>query len=315
MIAIAEQIVILAVTGLIGYIAFKAKAISSENNNGLVKVIVKITLPLLVFTTFAGADMSREIVKNFPFVFLAPFVAVPVFFVLSSFSAKALKLDKENTALHNVHTMFGNAVFLGFPLLNAIYPGGEGLIYAAIFQLGHDCLIWTWGIFILNKGSQNKKSNAFMRLINPTTIAFIIGILFMLSKIKLPELIFNPLSAVGHTTIYLSMIYVGVVLAQVKPVSLIKNFRSYVLSLNKLLIGPAIITLIFLGLMKAGLEISEKAVVVSVLQTAMPCMIIVAVLAKDMGLNSSQAIENIFISTLLSLFTLPAVYYVIKLIF
>lgn len=315
MIAIAEQIVILAVIGLIGYIAFKAKAISPENNNGLVKIIVKITLPLLIFTTFAGAELSSDIVQNFPYVFVAPFVGVPVFYILSSLSAKGLKLDKENTALHNVHTMFGNVVFLGFPLLNAVYPGGEGLIYAAIFQLGHDCLTWTWGIFILNKGSQNKKTNAFLRLINPATIAFLTGILFMLFKIKIPELIYSPLSSVGHTTIYLSMIYVGIILAQVRPISLIKNFRSYVLSLNKLLIGPAIVGLVFFALLKTGLEISEKAIIASVLQTAMPCMIIVAVMAKDMGLNSSQAIENIFISTVLSLFTLPAVFYVINLVF
>jgi predicted permease len=306
---IIEQILILGIIGLIGFIAFKLKAISKENNAGLVKVIIKITLPLLIFTTFAGTKLNSEIISNFPYLFIAAIFSVSVLFLLSRMSAKILKLDKENTALHNTHTMFGNVVFLGFPLLNAIYPGGEGLIYATVFQLGHDGLMWTWGIFILNNGSKTKSTKNWKHLINPTTISFILGIIFLLVKIKIPELIFKPLSSIGHTTIYLSMIYVGGILAQVNAKSLISNLRSYILSFNKLILGPGILLLTFFILIKLGVNIPEKAIVSSVLQAAMPCMIIISVLAQEMGLNANQAVENIFVSSILSLITLPGVYW------
>jgi len=42
---ITNQILILGLTTLIGYLAYKLKAISSENNQSLVKIIIKITLP------------------------------------------------------------------------------------------------------------------------------------------------------------------------------------------------------------------------------------------------------------------------------
>ena len=55
---IFEQILILSLICVMGIIAFRLKAISKDNSNGLVKVILKITLPLLIFTTFAGTKLN-----------------------------------------------------------------------------------------------------------------------------------------------------------------------------------------------------------------------------------------------------------------
>ena len=312
---IFEQILILSIMTIVGVIAFKLKAITRENANGLVKVIMKITLPLLIFTTFAGTELTDEILISFPFVFFSSFFIVFILYLLSKLSAKTLKLDKENTALHNVHTMFGNVVFLGFPLLDALLPGGEGLIYATIFQLGHDTLMWTWGIFILNSGAPKKTSNNLKHLINPTTISFILGLIFLIAKIKIPNLIFTPLNNIGHTTVYLSMIYVGVVLGAVKLKSLISNLRSYVLSFNKLILGPIVLLAGFYLLKHTGVNIPQKAVIASVMQAAMPCMIIISVLAEEMGLNSKQAVENIFVTSILSMGSLPLIYWVVTIVF
>jgi hypothetical protein len=309
---IFEQILILSLICVIGIIAFRFKAITKENANGLVKVILKITLPLLIFTTFAGTKLNKEIVSNFPVVFASAVFSVSLLFLLSRASAKFLKLDRENTALHNTHSMFGNVVFLGFPLLDAIFPGGEGLIYATIFQLGHDSLMWTWGIFILSKGANKQAGHNWKHLINPATMAFFVGLIFMIFKIKLPEVVYKPLFGLGHTTIYLSMIYVGAILAQVKLKPLVSNLRSYILSFNKLILAPVILMFVLLLLKKAGLNISDKAAISAVLQAAMPCMIIVSVLAEELGLNAKQAVENILVSSVLAVITLPGIYWLVE---
>ncbi len=298
-----------------GIIAFRLKAISKDNSNGLVKVILKITLPLLIFTTFAGTKLNKEIISNFPVVFASAVFSVSILFLLSRLSAKLLRLDTENTALHTAHTMFGNVVFLGFPLLDALFPGGEGLIYATIFQLGHDALMWTWGIFVLSKGAKQQAVHNWKHLINPATMAFLIGLFFMIFKIKLPDVVLKPLFGLGHTTIYLSMIYVGAVLAQVKLKPLVQNLRSYILSFNKLILAPVILMFVLFLLKKAGLNISDKAAISAVLQAAMPCMIIVSVLAEELGLNARQAVENILVSSVLSVITLPGVYWLAGVLF
>jgi predicted permease len=309
---IIEQILILTLICFAGVIGFKFKAVTVSNAEGLVKVIMKITLPLLIFTSFAGTKISDEILINFPIVFASAIFTVSILFLLSKVTAKILRLDRENTALHNAHTMFGNVVFLGFPLLDALFPGGEGLIYATIFQIGNDALLWTWGIFILKKGADKQTDHKSKHLINPATIAFALGVIFMLFEIKIPGIVFKPLFGLGHTTIYLSMIYVGVVLAQIKLKPLIQNLRSYILSFNKLLLAPLILMFVLILIKKAGLNISNNALMCSVLQAAMPCMIIISILAAELGLNSKQAVENILVSSVLSIITLPLIYWVLN---
>lgn len=309
---IVEQILILSITGLVGWGAFRLKAINQNSAEGLVKVILKITLPLLIFTTFAGAKLNKEMIAAFPFVLGAAFLSVVTLFLLSKWSAKLQKLNRENTALHKTSTMFGNVGFLGYPLLNAVFPGGEGLIYATIFQLGHDGLMWTWGIFILNNGAQQKSSQSWRHMINPTTIAFLAGVLFLALKIKIPYILFEPLIGLGHTTIYLSMLYIGAVLATVKMKALLTNVRSYIVSLNKLIIGPLIVLCCFYALRKAGVHIPFSAMGAAIMQSATPCMIIVSILAKELNLNAKQSVENIFISSILSIATLPFIYFLIS---
>lgn len=312
---IIEQILVLTVIAIIGLLAFKVKLITRENTDGLVKIILKITLPLLIFTTFAGTKLDNKMISSFPYVFAAAFVSVSVLSLIGKLCAKLQKLDKENTALHKTSTMFGNVVFLGFPLLNALYPNGEGLIYATVFQIGHDGLMWTWGIFTLNSGSKHKSSQTWKHVINPVTIAFFIGLIFLLIGIKIPDVIYKPLNGLGHTTIYLSMIYVGVILANVNVKALLTNLRSYIVSFNKLFLGPLILMGVFYILYRLNVNVSNKAIVCAILQSGTPCMIIISVLAKELGLNEKQSVENIFISSILSIVSLPFLYYLSTLLF
>lgn len=313
---IGNQVLILAIISLIGYLAFKLKALGHEQNTALVRVIMKITMPLLLFTTVSNMQTNTDTLLNGLGVLFFASITVSIAFIIGSISGKLLKLNKENYALHKAHTMFGNIVFLGFPLLNALIPGGKGLLYATIFQIGHDTLMWTWGIVTLNKGKGEKSERSWKHLLNINTFAFALGFIFYVFNIKIPEVPFKAMSGVGHTTIYLSMVYVGAVLAQVKLSSLIKNVRSWILSFNKLLLIPILIGSILVVLNRYGiLSLSKDAVTVIVLQAGMPSMIVISIIAREMGLNDFQATQNIFISTLLSMLTLPFLFFLLELFY
>jgi predicted permease len=307
-----EQVVILFIIGLVGFVAAKLKVIVQEYNKLLVKFILKITLPLLIFTTFANTELSYKILHCLPYIVGTAFFSVLFLCGLGLCSAKLQRLDKENTALHCTSTMFGNIGFLGFPMLGALF-GSEGLIYASIFQLSHDTLMWTLGLFILNNGAKKKSKESWRHIINAATVALLIGLIFFIFQIKLPNILFSPLHGIGHTTIYLSMIYMGAVLSTVKVKTILLNYRSYILCFNKLIFCPIIIIIIFKFLLQY-FEISQSAIICAILEAAMPCMIIISVLASELGINSKQSVENIFISSVIALGTLPLIYYLTKLI-
>lgn len=309
MIIIIEQILKLSLLAILGILAVKLKFLKLDYAEGISKLLIKITIPLLVFTTFSKFNISSVSIINFFIVIVFSIISTLILYILSLSGVKIFKLDKRNAPLHKVQTMFGNVVFLGFPLINSLFPGGEGLIYAALFQLGHDAVLWTLGIVIIKNNKDNNIFKEIKHLLNPVTISFILGVVFMFLKIPIPDLLFNPLFNLGHTTIYISMIYVGIILTKADYVSLLKNKRSYFLSLNKLLIGPLIVLGIIFVLSRIGLNINKTAAIIIVLQTAMPCMIIISVLAQEFGLNVKQSVENIFVTSVLSILTLPLLFY------
>ncbi|NLA24172.1 MAG: AEC family transporter [Bacteroidales bacterium] len=309
---IFTQISMLLIMASIGYIAFKSKLINEETTNGIVRLVTKITLPLLIFTSFASNTTNAEMLKNSAMVIVLSMFAILMFFIISGWSAKLLKLDRKNIALHRVSTMFGNVVFLGFPIIDALFPGGEGLIYATMFHLGQDILMWTWGVLILYNSCDKKKSNPLKNLINPITIAFAIGIIFMFLPIKIPHIIMSPLASIGKTTTYISMVYIGAVLALLNPLQVFRSVRSYVVSFNKLLLVPIILLVLlkFTGLSQF-LGMSDTALGVIILQAGMPGMILVSLMVKDLNLDYKQATGNIFMSTIFSFFTISLLFFLL----
>lgn len=310
---IVDQILILSVLVVVGVIAAKLSIITTAIKDGIAKIVFDITLPLLIFTTFAKLEFTQEILIDSSFAFVFSFVSVFLLLLIGKFSSTLLKLDERKKTIHILHTMFGNIVFLGFPLFNALFPGGKGLLYAAIYQLAQDTVLWTLGIYMLNKNCQSSLKERLSRLVNPNTIAFILGITFMLLKIKLPFILQQSLGGLGHTTIYLSMIYIGVMLSFINIKTILKK-QVFILSFNKMILTPIILLFIINQLINLlSFEIGMIAKTVVIMQAAMPCMATIVVLAKKYDADDTLATENIFISTIISLLTLPAIYYIIQL--
>jgi len=312
---IIGQIAILFLITIIGVIASKYKVITEEVKNGIATIIFNITLPFLILTSVSGIELNKEILNNCMYVFSFSVVAQIILFFTGNTSAKILRLNESKSKIHVLSTMFGNVAFLGYPLFSALFPGGEGLLYAIIFHFTQDLFIWTIGIFIFNSGKGLKLSESLKHLINPNTISFVFGILLLVLGLKIPEFIFKPLSGLGNTTIYLAMLYIGAVLAQNPMISAFKKIEIYVFSFNKLIFIPFILILMikFISLW-FNLEIGNIAKTVIIMQAAMPSMTMIVVLAKKFGSDDIYATENLFLSTIFCIATLPVIYFLIQFI-
>lgn len=310
---IIHQIVILGIMVLVGAIATKARVIDQNLKDGIARLVFNITLPLMIITTYAKTDLTSELIRNSALVVFLSFLSIMFLYLLGLLSTRMLKLNARQGAIHTLHTMFGNSVFLGFPLVNAIFPGGEGIFYATLFFLVSNSLMWTLGVYVFCSENGNKNGTKIMQLLNPNTISFGIGIVIMFLHFDIPEVIMSPLHGIGQTTNYLSMLYIGAMLAQTNIKRTIGRRSIYILSFNKLILGPLILTVVFALLIKLlNIPISPMAFAVVMLEAGMPCMALVVVLAKRFGADDYLATENLFVSTILSIATLPLLYYFIQ---
>jgi predicted permease len=176
--------------------------------------------------------------------------------------------------------------------------------------------MWTLGIYMFTREEKRKKIDNLKNLINPNTIAFFIGIMMLLLNIHLPDFLFGPLEGLGKTTIYLAMLYTGAILAYINIKEIVRDVTTFLLSFNKLLLAP--ILLIFL--MKAiflifPIDLNATAKTVIVLEAAMPCQTLMIILARQFDKDDFYATQNFSVSTLLSIITLPIIYYLTQLMF
>ncbi|HZJ74342.1 MAG TPA: AEC family transporter [Perlabentimonas sp.] len=309
---IVRQLLIFGIVIGIGALAYWQKIISPEIKNNLAKVVIDITLPFLIFTTFANMEADASVLKNGLLVFALTFVNLFVFYLVGNLSSRLLKLKKPQQTVHTLHTMFGNIVFLGFPLLDALFPNGIGIFYGAMYQLASNTITFTYGVYKLSAGTQK---SGIKSLINLNTIALFLGAIVLLLPIKLPSFLNVSLSSIGQCTSPLSMIYIGAMLASMGIKSAIKQKSIYLLSLNKLLIVPLALAAIYqLAINALGINLSEEAFFVIILQAAMPCQTIIVVLSQRYKGDYILAGANLFVTTLLSIATLPVVFFLVGLI-
>ena len=310
---IIDQIAILGILAICGILAYRFKILNNSAKEVFNKLVFYITLPLLIVTKLSSLTLTNEILHNGFLIILGTYFILFIQIIVGRLTAKLFNLKRPQAAIHTLHTMLGNIVFLGFPLLDALFPGGEAILYAAIYQLAMNTVMWSYGVYALNPAKKGKGWQNIKKLINPNTVALTLGLLMMIFGIRLPKLLQISLGGLGQTTLYLAMIYIGILLAQIKVREMINRLDVFALSFNKLLLLPVIFIFLLRFLIELlNLQMNTIAFSVLILEAAMPCMTILVLLAKQYGADDELAMKNFVVSTVLSLISLPFILYLLQ---
>jgi malate permease and related proteins len=307
---ILSQIFILGVLVVVGIAGSAFGVLNETVKESLAKIIFNITLPLMLLTNFSLIDITpRLLINSFTMVWLS--FAVMMFMLFTGWlGSRILKLSQAESSIFKTHSMFGNIIYLGFPVIYALF-GEEGLLYASMLQLVSNLLMWTVGVVILNTGNGMSLRQSIKQVLNPNTLAITIGLVLFLTGWKLPDLLMKPLGGLGNSNTYLSMIYMGVMMYHSPIKGMIGKRVVYLLTLNKLLLIPFLLMALF-ALMGniAGFKPDKLVMSVLILQSSMPCMANIIILAKVYGADDRLATANVFVSTIVSILTLPFILYV-----
>ncbi|MBV4428014.1 AEC family transporter [Clostridium tyrobutyricum] len=291
-----RQIIILFLIIGVGYYASKKGIIDEKMNKGLSDFIVRITLPLLILSSFKGnysPDMMSTIIKILIFT-----VLIFIFSIIIS-NLLNIKISRGKKSVAVFTGIFSNCGFIGFSILNIVY-GQKGILYASIFNLVYNLFVWTFGIRIFVKKTDENILKKV--LVNPNIISVFIGLILIVFSISIPSIFESFCTAVGGMTTPLSMIVIGSILTQVEIKKIFKDLSLYYISLLRLLIIPFLIYLI-LTLLKVD-NLVKSIIVIS---EAMPAATLCPILAQSYGGNVKYASQAVFITTLVSIITIPLV--------
>lgn len=307
---ILNQQLLLGILVLLGVVLARTGVIGEGMKESLARLIIDITLPCLILSTFARAEFDPSVLRNALWVGALTLVNIGVLMAVGMLAARTLRLSPPDATVHVLHTMFGNIVFLGFPVLTALFPDGTGVLYGAVYQLASNTITFTYGIYRLSQGQQR---GGLRNLINLNSAALLLGVVLLTTRLPLPTMLVEAVGSVGQCTSPLSMVYVGALLSSMNMRQALRRPSIYLISLNKLILIPALLAVVYAYMLMAmGRPMSFAAFAVVVLEAAMPCQTIVVVLTKRYGGNFELAASNMLITTILSLATLPLIYRLIE---
>lgn len=309
---IIEQISFLAILILTGFIASRIGIIKEKERDALVKIIFNITLPVLLVTNFSKLDLTPAILRNSLVVIIITLVIILLMLLGGYMFSLFLRLRHEKRSVFIAHNGFGNILYFGFPVVSALY-GEIGLFYASLYAFVSIMLLWTVGIYVITRNGGMSFADSARKMINPNSVAILLGFVMFLLEIKIPPFLLKPFSSLGGTTIYLSMLYIGALLGLMNMKGLFGNRLVYLTTFNKNILYPLLLILFFYltgDYVMPGLDPLITGVVI--IEASMPCMANVVIVARIYKVDDHLATSNVFMSTLLSLITLPLVWWLIN---
>jgi hypothetical protein len=252
-------------------------------------------MPSLIFLAMYKVDMSI-----LPLIAPIPLICLSVGAIcgLLAYLFSKLKNYPEKTRWSVVSTSaLFNSGFLGYPIVLGVF-GGDGFVRAVFYDMGSTILFIMFGV-LFSVIFAGRYLEILKRAVSfPPLWAIILGLLLNFLHVNIGLISSNTLTYLGGATIPLIMISLGLSL----DFKGIKENINTVLSVSavKLFIAPLVAFIIVTILGIGGLEKQ-----VTVIEAGMPSAMLSLVLAITYDLDIKIAAACIFLSTILSMATLP----------
>lgn len=307
---VLQQMIIIMILILTGMFLYRKKMLSEDSSGQLSGLIVNITNPALLICS-AFDDTAKVSLNVLGIGLCVVLLSYAVLLLFAYLIPLILRIPQSERYSYRMLTVFGNVGFIGIPLVSAVLGSGA-LIFVSLNNLIYNILVYTYGISILKKASIEQCSaealsagqhdTIFHKLINAGTVSAVLTVIFYLCDFKVPTIISSSLTYAGRTTTFLSMLVLGVSVAQMAPKDIFSHPKLYAFTLLRQILLPVGFTLALVLVVKNTLIANTAALLLAVPAGNMPLM-----LSKQLHVEESTISQGIILTTILSLVTIPVV--------
>lgn len=295
-----SQILILFIIMFIGVAAKRAKIVDVRMQDSISVLLMKIALPALIISS-TNFERTSDVLPNTVSIFIISVVSYLIAILFSTLIAKGLHFDKKRSNVFISLIVFGNVGFMGYPVTRAFFAE-IGVFYTSIANLVFTLFLWTYGILLFD----TKEKVDLRKLLNLGSISSFIALFMFLFQLRLPYPIQTAADLIGKMTAPLSMLLIGALIAEIDISKLVSDKKVYIVSLIRLVLLP-FATAYGLKL----LNFNTMVISICTLMAAMPSGATNAIFANQFDSEPLFASIGVFITTLLSIFTLPLTVYLL----
>lgn len=290
---ITEQMFVFFLLILAGYGINRAGLMDQDLSKRLTALLIKVTIPCMILASVANrshfADLRELLYTLIVFSLMnlaAPFAA----FLL----VKGLGIQ-ENRRIFQFMLMLTNSAFLGFPVVQAVF-GDIGLVYASIFLIPNNFLMFLYGESLF---MDEKKTN-WKKLLHPPILASLVACILCVANVRQPQVISSAFQCLGEITTPLAMLIIGSSLADIPWRGMLCERYIIRYTIAKMFVVPILYYVILSYILHDSIVVSAGVILM-----AMPPASNAVIFAEAHGKNTGLCSRLIFITSLISIFSIP----------
>lgn len=290
--AALHQITVIFIGILAGFVCRKLKVLSEEGTATVSNIVVKIILPFYLFSAILNSGSAVDskgvlltLGLSFGMFLLSGLVALIV--------VPLLRPPAGDRGVYLFETMCGNVTYIGIPVCAAVL-GGNAAFYASLLNIPYNLLCFSLGIWLLAGKLPLKK------ILNPAFLSGVAAALLYLLRVPVPSVILDGCAFIGQATSPCAMLVIGSVLGSVPFKEIFTEWRSIPYVLLRLVGLGALMALLL-----SFLDVDPVLKGVLILMASMPAATNSTMLCTIYGGNRALSAKLIFLSTALSIVTIP----------
>ena len=279
----------------LGYGAGKCRVMSLEGNKSLSLVVNCIANPCnILYSALCGEHaLSNGEVLRLLLITVGLYAGM---ILVAQVVPLLLRAPKEQKNQYKFMMIFSNVGYMGIPVISAIY--GESAVFEiSIVIMVFYVALYTYGVFLIRGGGGKFRPRD---LLSPMMVSSVAGLLFYLCNVRAPAVVGDVLYAVRGIASPAAMLIIGCALSAIPVRSLFTNGRLYGVALLKLAVLPAASYFLLRPLLPNP---TTLGVMVAVM--AMPVASNFTILSAQYDKDQKLASASVFLTTLLSVGTIP----------
>jgi hypothetical protein len=284
----------------VGYVAGKLGYLGGDFDRQMSRMVINITCPALILSSAMTGELPDR-------RFILPLLAISVitYVVLTGVAfllPRYLTKNREDEGPIGFALMFGNVGFMGYPVVASIF-GHEAVFYAAVLNVVNTFAVFTIGTVLIT-GQGKVEGHRFQKKVlysTPMLAAYLTMLIVALQIDNIPGFISQPLTMLGNITVPAALLIIGSSMSQLSLRSMLGNRAVYAATLFRLALLP-----IGIFYLCRAIGFSEFVVNINTLVIAMPVATYGTILCLKYGKDTTLITEITFITTLLSMVTIPA---------
>ena len=284
---------------VVGYAAGKLGYMGGDFDRKLSSLVINWTCPALILSSSMTGDLPDR-------QYILPLLGISIltYVVLTALAwgfSRLLTKRIEHRGILSFAMVFGNVGFMGYPVVASIF-GHQAVFYAAVLNVVNTFAVFTIGTMMITggEGSGRERFNKKVLYSTPMLSAYLSMLIVALGIDNIPGYVSQPLTMIGNITVPAALLIIGSSMSQLPLRALLGTPVVYATTLLRLAVLPLGVHFLCRALGFDPFVTNINTVVI-----AMPVATYGTILCLKYGRDTTLIAELTFITTLLSMLTIP----------